>query len=224
MVPPRKSLDDALVAQARLAGRVAHAFNNYLAVIIANLEMAMEDATSGRCDPALIDLALGAARRAVETCRMLQDFARPAGAPPSPHSLRAILATLAESLRHIEITGTGGDIAILAEESELLATLHALANQPGTFVSKKGRLIVSEPSDDPEWILLTMEGDGPPLPREALPDLFEPIIGHRDIDLSRAWSRMRRAGGLIDAGLNPEGRLTVHLRLPRAPPDHEGAE
>lgn len=224
MLPPRHDPGLDLLAQARLAARVAHRFNNCLAAIIANLEMAAEDAAAGRdIDPALIDLALGAARRAVGTCRNLQDFARPPGAPPSSLALAAFLATMAGDLPQLEITETGGDVAVLAEESELIAALHILASPSGPILSKRVRLGVSKSSGESEWVTLTLEGDGPALPSEALSCLFEPLAGqHADFD--RAWAMMRRAGGRVDAALDKDGRLLIHLSLPRAAFACEGSQ
>ncbi|TAN49565.1 MAG: hypothetical protein EPN26_11155 [Rhodospirillales bacterium] len=225
MASPPDGRDLELMAQARLAGRAAHHFNNCLAVIIANLEMAVEDAAAGRpYDPTLSHQALDAARRAAATCRKLQDFARPPGAPPSPLSLESVLAEMAATRPHIEIEAADANILVLAEESELISALHTLAAPSTPFILKRGRLVVRDPPTDPDWVTMTMEGDGRSPPPDALPSLFEPLTGHagHDIDLSQVWSMIRRAGGRIDAALDDEGRLIVHLRLARAPSGCEG--
>ncbi|CAA7613735.1 hypothetical protein [Magnetospirillum sp. SS-4] len=219
MSPPSDERDLELSAQARLAARAAHHFNNALAVIIANLEMAQEDAAAGRPhDPALVETALNAARGAAGTCRKLQDFARPPGAPPSPLALSAILGQLAETSPAIEIDAPAMDIPVMAEESELLATLDALAHHSTAFIREKGRLRVST---DRESVILTLQGDGPPPSPASLPRLFEPLAGHpgQDADLSQAGSMARRAGVSISAVMDDDGRLAVRLRLPMAPPE-----
>lgn len=225
MASPPDGRELELMAQARLAGRAAHHFNNCLAVIIANLEMAVEDAAAGRPhDPTLSHQALDAARRAAMTCRKLQDFARPPGAPPSLLSLESVLAEMAETLPHVEIEAANPDLLVLAEESELISALHTLAAQSTPFILERGRLVVRDLPTDPDWVTMTMEGDGRSLPPDALPSLFEPLTGHagHDIDLSQVWSMIRRAGGRIDAALDGEGRLIVHLRLACAPSRREG--
>ncbi|MDO8607624.1 MAG: hypothetical protein Q7R40_13890 [Phaeospirillum sp.] len=227
MASPPEGRELELMAQARLAGRVAHHFNNCLAVIIANLEMTVEDAAAGRPhDPTLADQALDAARRAAATCRKLQNFARPPGAPPSPLNLGAVMAEMAEKQPHVTIEGANTDVMVLAEESELITALHTLAVPSGVFILERGRIVVRECSADPDWVTVTMDGDGPSLSPDALPSLFEPLAGHagHDVDLSQVWSMIRRAGGRIDATLNDEGRLIVHLRLARVPSGCEGSK
>lgn len=224
MIPPPADHDLELLAQARLAARAAHHFNNCLAVIIANLEMALEDSVAGPpIDPALVEISLDAARRAAGTCRMLQNFSRPPGAPPSPVGLAGILRLVTKECPTIEIAGAIEDVAVLAEETELLAAFATLAQRSGPFILERGRLVVSRPAATPDMIVLTLEGDGPPLSPDSLSRLFEPLAGHppHDIDLSQAGSMMRRAGGAMTAAVNVDGRLVVHLCLSVAPPVNE---
>ncbi|CAA7625767.1 hypothetical protein MCP1_50171 [Candidatus Terasakiella magnetica] len=224
MIPSPAGHDLELLAQARLAARAAHHFNNCLAVIIANLEMALEDWGAGRpLDPALVELPLDAARRAAGTCRMLQNFSRPPGAPPSPVGLADVLRQVAEEYPNIEVDGSAEGITVLAEESEFLAALDTLAKRSGPFILERGRLAVLRPAATPDTIVLTLEGDSPPLSSVSPSQLLEPLAGHpaHDIDLSQAGSMMRRAGGEMVAAINEDGRLVVHLRLPVAPPINE---
>ena len=226
MGPTQTDHDQAVLAQARLAARAAHHFNNCLAAVIANLEMAQEDSAAGRPhDPALVEIALDAARRAAGTCRALQSFARPPGAPPSPLNLGGVLRQMEDTSPQIQWDGPAEGLWVLAEESELLAALHTLVNHAGPFIVKSGRLKVAESLNDPGVVVLTMEGDGPPQPPVPLSRLFEPLAGHpdHDIDLSQVWSMVRRADGRMDAALGEDRRLQVRIYLPMAsPPNEEG--
>lgn len=226
MGPTLAGRDLDVLAQARLAARAAHHFNNCLAAVIANLEMALEDSADGRPhDPALVELALDAARRAAGTCRALQNFARPPGAPPSPLNLGDVLRQVEETSPQLHWEGPVEGLWVLAEESELLAAVHTLVNHSGPFIVKRGHLWVAESLLDPGMVVLTMEGDGPPCSVVPLSRLFEPLAGHpdHDIDLSQAGSMVRRAGGMMDASLSEDSRLQVRIYLPLAsPPNEEG--
>lgn len=58
----------------RMAGAIAHLFNNQLYVVTGNLEMAMEDLRKGIYSDEFLVAALHAARRAADMCRLMQVY------------------------------------------------------------------------------------------------------------------------------------------------------
>lgn len=205
------------MAQARLASRIAHRFNNSLAVIIANLEMAAEDMAAGRpLDPELVGLALTSARLATATCRALENFARPPGAPPSSVDLDAVLDDFRQRFPHVRCSAEHNGIWALAEESELLAALAALVIKGGPLIVERGSVSISVGED--QHVSISVEGDTLLSGPDGIDDHFSPLPD-RDGRMCRfglVWAMMRRAGGTMTINVADKTRpiVTLHLEIP----------
>jgi PAS domain S-box-containing protein len=84
---------------ARMAGAVAHHFNNMLAVILGNLEMAREELSSEERALSNIAEAYKAARRAADISRLMLTYLGQDPAPRHPLDLSAVCRSGLESRR-----------------------------------------------------------------------------------------------------------------------------
>ena len=97
----RRSHDQTLEATSRLAGRVAHAFNNLLTVIIGSAEMLLADPPSDRTERGHLEAILRAASRGATVTRQLLAVG---GQQPIDHTdldLNGIISSLEGALRRI---------------------------------------------------------------------------------------------------------------------------
>uniref|UniRef100_A0A7C4VS62 histidine kinase n=1 Tax=Desulfatirhabdium butyrativorans TaxID=340467 RepID=A0A7C4VS62_9BACT len=85
----------------RMAGAIAHLFNNQLYVVTGNLEMAMEDLRKGIYSDEFLVAALHAARRAADMCRLMQVYL---GRPSMGHLPIDLSEVCRQSLAHLQDT------------------------------------------------------------------------------------------------------------------------
>jgi two-component system, cell cycle sensor histidine kinase and response regulator CckA len=182
-------------AVGRLAGGVAHDFNNMLTVITSYGDLLLGDLPAGDSRRADIEEILKAARGAATLTRQLLAFSRQEVIQPRPISVNAIVAGTENMLKRV----IGEDIAL---ESELTA-------EPATVLCDPGQL---------EQIVMNLVVNA----RDAMPQggrvrivttnatLDEPAL--RDLPLSRPGERHGNRHGCRDPG--------THLR---ALLHHQGA-
>lgn len=209
--------DSGIAAEASLAGEVAHRFNNTLAVIIANLEMAAEDLAAGHPLPTdQISVALLSARAAASTCRVLADFARPPGVKPYSVRLASVLDSLQTVHPDLDIRFSHPGLYIMAEESELLAALGALTADAAPIAFRT--LSVSTGS---KTASIRLDGV---FPRERFRDAREllspvPDRNGRLPGVGQVRAMVRRAGGTLGIGTPEAGHVRLRLRFALASSD-----
>jgi hypothetical protein len=205
------------VAQARLASRVAHRFNNVFATGMANLELALDDLKrNGACDGELIQAAFDSMARGVEICKILQDFARPPHAEPYAVDAGAAVADVVAELGCGASTVRRGEYWCLAEESELRAALLLLARAgPAPAID----CAIGPDDRGVPSVCVTVAGALPPRPDVGRP--FEPGVPNRDGDKEMAlvWAKIRRAGGrmAVDEMAAGLARATLYFAQTSAP-------
>jgi PAS domain S-box-containing protein len=108
-------------AIGRLAGGVAHDFNNLLAVILGNVEFALEDLRPDSAGVHQLTEILEATRRAAGLTRQLLTFSRKQNRQPRPLALNAIVIGIEAMLTRI----VGEDIVMSATTLPELGTIEA---------------------------------------------------------------------------------------------------
>ncbi|MEZ5706904.1 MAG: ATP-binding protein [Burkholderiaceae bacterium] len=141
-------------ALGTLAGGVAHDFNNILAAILGNAELARQDADPKSMAILSLNEISVAARRGRELVRQILAFSRQQPLERKRVSMRAILAESCSLLKpalppHVKLgTACGpGDLSINADATQLgqvllnLGTnaLHAIGSQPGQLTIQVNR-------------------------------------------------------------------------------------
>ena len=231
-----------LESVGRLAGGVAHDFNNMLSVILGYTELSM-----GKIDPAdplHADLAeiLTAAERSADIASQLLAFARRQTISPRVLDLNAMVANMLKMLRRL----IGEDIELLWEPendlwsvsmdpsqlNQIMANLCLNARDAiggvGKITIETGKRSFGEDycSDHAEfvpgdYVLLAISDDGCGMEKETLDNIFEPFFttkGLREgtgLGLATVYGIVRQNNGFINVYSEPDKGTTFRIYLPR---------
>lgn len=222
-----------LEAVGRLAGGVAHDYNNYLMVIMTNLALLENRAPAGE----LADIAEAADRASKLTERLLA-FARRQPAAPTRLDVAAVLRSMEGLLRQLcrdrvvlEIDGAGDVAPVLVDESELeqvLVNLVANARDAmpdgGTVHLRCGLVTIDADADEPprgRCVSLTVRDTGTGMTPEVMQNVFEPFFstkGERGTGLGLATVHriVTESEGRITVESAPGAGTTVTILWPAA--------
>jgi two-component system cell cycle sensor histidine kinase/response regulator CckA len=232
-----------LEAVGRLAGGVAHDFNNILTVISGNAELALADLPAG--DPtaeALKDI-VEASRRAASLTRQLLAFSRRQILQPKVLDFNALVSGTEKMLRRL----IGEDIklstrlqpnlaAITADPGQLEQILMNLAVNARDAMPQGGELVfeteniemqetqagqygVRMPSD--RYVRLTVKDTGHGMDEETQARIFEPFFTTKEkskgtgLGLSTVYGIVKQSGGYIWVRSAPGKGATFKVYLPQ---------
>jgi len=232
-----------LEAVGRLAGGVAHDFNNMLAVILGRADLALGRAAPK--NPLCRDLEeiRQAAERSAELTRQLLAFARRQAVSPRVLDLNEVVGTTLQMLRRL----IGEDIELIwapdpavgnvrldpSQLDQLLANLVVNARDaiPGTgritlathpVVLDRSRGARGETVAPGAYALLTVRDDGCGMDEATLRHLFEPFFTTKGpgqgtgLGLATVHGIVRQNGGLVEVYSEPGRGTTFSIYLPRA--------
>lgn len=226
----------------RLAGGVAHDFNNMLSVIIGNAEIALEQVTDDiELRPALLDI-LGAAQRSAELTRQLLAFARKQVVSPKALDLNQTVDGMLKMLRRL----IGEDIELVwkpapqvwtiridpSQVDQILANLVVNArdaiDQTGRIIITTGNLVCDEAycanlaeCAPGEYTCLCLSDNGSGMDSQTLANIFEPFFttkkeGHgTGLGLATVYGIVRQNGGFVSVYSEPGQGTTFKIHLPR---------
>ncbi|MHC1729790.1 MAG: PAS domain S-box protein [Syntrophobacteraceae bacterium] len=243
----RKRLEEQLFqaqkmeSVGRLAGGVAHDFNNMLGVIIGRAEMALD--VVGRTDPLRESFQeiLKAANRSADITRQLLAFARKQTVSPRILDLNDSISGLFKMLRRL--IGEDIDLAWMpghnlwkiridsSQIDQILANLVVNSRDAisgtGSITLKTENVVVDE-SCRPEaefiageYVLLTMSDTGAGMDNEVLDHIFEPFFTTKEVGkgtglgLSTIYGIVKQNDGFIYAYSTPGRGTTFKTYLPR---------
>jgi signal transduction histidine kinase/CheY-like chemotaxis protein len=211
----------------RLAGGVAHDFNNALSVVLSNADLLQGSKALTEDDRALLADVLGAARRAHGTCNALLAFARSrpedVGACAPDHVLerfaRSFGRLLVESI-HIEVQARAAPAVPLAE-SALEQVLMNLALNSRDAMPKGGVLRLACRADEKTGgSEIEVVDDGVGMSDDVRSRIFEPFFTTRErgtgLGLSMVWGMVTRVGGVVQVESRPGGGTRFVLSFPPA--------
>jgi CheY-like chemotaxis protein len=226
----------------RLAGGIAHEFNNLLAVILMRTELAsglLAPAAPLRRHLAEIDTA---ARRSAELTRQLLGFARRQVVAPKVLDLNATLAEMLPLLR--KLVGNDIDLRCVADPllwatrldpvqvDQILVNLCLNARDAidgsGHIVITTGNIIVEQSGTaDPQapppgaYVMLTVRDDGCGMGPDVLDHLFEPFFTTKEVGkgtglgLATVYGIVQQNQGHIHVDSAPGQGATFTIYLPR---------
>ncbi|MFT3912859.1 MAG: PAS domain S-box protein [Anaeromyxobacteraceae bacterium] len=227
----------------RLAGGVAHDFNNVLTVILSSASVMREDlAERGTVSSDDVKEIEDAGNRARELTRHLLAFARKSVLTPVVLDLGKLVLSGEKMLRRL----IGEDVKLVVEVEPGLWNVHA---DPGAIdqalmnlvvnardaMPDGGRLVVSlrntrSPEGPPaahagDWVGLSVRDSGVGMPPDVVAHLFEPLFTTKEagkgtgLGLATVHGIATQAGGHVHVESTPGQGSTFSICLPRCRED-----
>ncbi|HYU35239.1 MAG TPA: ATP-binding protein, partial [Thermoanaerobaculia bacterium] len=229
-----------LEAIGRLAGSVAHSFNNLLAAIAFHSELLLDDRCAKRDIQRHAEEIQHAGERAAALARQLLAFSRKQALNPARLSLGDLIESMEPILRRLlgEDIVLGLDIdpatgLVYADFGQLEQVLLNLIANARDAMPEDGRLTIRtasmELSEENQlrlppgsYVTLTVTDTGVGMSPEVLARLFEPFFTTKErgqgtgLGLSTVYGIVRQSGGEIQAESAPGAGTTFTIYLPQA--------
>jgi PAS domain S-box-containing protein len=244
----RQQLQDQLVQArkmesiGRLAGGVAHDFNNMLSVILGNVDLAMKKA--GVDHPLLGHLAQieKAAEHSADLTRQLLAFARKQTVTPQLIDLNEMVGRMLSMLRrlvgeNIDLVWTpGADLWLIwidpAQVDQILMNLTVNARdsiaEVGSIsietcnVAADALYCAGQVGFEPgEYVMLTLGDTGAGMDRETLDNIFDPFFSTKEagkgtgLGLATVYGIVKQNEGFIHVDSEPGRGTSFRIYLPR---------
>ena len=228
---------EKLESIGRLAGGVAHDFNNMLTAILGNVAFAASMDSIEEARPLLEEVRVAAERSAALTAQLLA-FARRQIIEPkildpdaSIRRLEPLLRRLLDERKRLDLSlGAGGHVRI--GESQLEQVIMNLVTNARDAMPGSGRITVAtaeltldgagsaEAGLAPgNYVTLTVSDTGRGIPPEVRPHLFEPFFTTREggtgLGLATCYGIVKQSGGTILVESEPGQGSTFRVYLPR---------
>ena len=226
----------------RLAGGVAHDFNNMLGVILGHAEMALEDIPPQHLLFTNLQEIRKAAIRSGDLTRQLLAFARKQTVAPRVLDLNATVAGMLNMLRrllgeNIELAWQPGraPLVIQMDPSQIDQVLANLCVNARDAIAGTGRITIatkavsfdanycaSHPDHLPgDFVRLTVADTGCGMDAETLQHLFEPFFTTKELGkgtglgLATVYGIVKQNNGFILIDSAPGQGATFKIHLPR---------
>lgn len=222
---------DRLVSLGMLSTSVAHELNTPLAVLQGSIEKLLERTADAQTTDRLSRM-LRVTQRLRKISEGLVDFARVRKEERGHVPLRPIID---ESWNLVAIDEKAGVVnfsnnvpeehAVAGNPDRLVQVFVNLARNalmavpPGGSICVRSRRLQKNGHD---WIACTVEDDGPGIPSDVLPNLFEAFVTTRldargtGLGLTVAEGIITQHGGMISAANRPDGGAALEVMLPAA--------
>lgn len=222
---------DRLASLGLLSASVAHELNTPLAVLHGSIEKLIET-TGEQAALERLGRMLRVTQRLRRISESLLDFARHRTQQMTPVAMCAVvdeawaLVAIDEKASGVRFTNlvSRNDVVIGDADRLVQVFVNLLRNslsaiKPGGVISVSSRQFVVETLP---WISVTVEDNGPGIPADMLPQIFEAFVTTRldsrgtGLGLAVAEGIVHQHGGRIYAANRPEGGALLEVRLPAA--------
>ncbi|MGB7718848.1 MAG: PAS domain S-box protein [Bryobacteraceae bacterium] len=227
----------------RLAGGVAHDFNNHLTVINGYCAMLLDEMGPGDPLREPVDEILLAGHRAAALTRQLLAFSRKQVAEPRVVSLNDLVADARKMLSRLIgddveiITHLDAELgSVVADSSQMNQVLMNLAINARDAMPDGGRIVMETTNIDIDsgyaaqhagveagpYVLLSITDTGAGMTQEVVQHIFDPFFTTKEIGagtglgLSTVYGIVKQAGGWIWVYSEPGKGSTFKVYLPRA--------
>ncbi|MHC1728167.1 MAG: PAS domain S-box protein [Syntrophobacteraceae bacterium] len=230
-------------AIGRLAGGVAHDFNNMLGVIIGRAELAMAQIGTSHASFANLTEIRKAAERSTDLTRQLLAFARRQTISPKVLDLNETVEGMLRMLRRL--IGENIDLAWLPAENlcpvkmdasqidQILANLAVNARDAtedvGTMTIETANVVFDqtyclthEEVTPGEYVLLGVSDTGSGMDKRTLESIFEPFFTTKEVGkgtglgLATIYGIVKQNNGFINVYSEPGHGTTFKIYIPRA--------
>lgn len=223
----RAARQDRLAAMGTLAAGLAHEINSPLAGALHSLEVLRREAAGERAERygSLIQDALERIRQLVQKLLRLAPARAEAGVCELHRVLDDTQAFLEGRLQGIqfELSMDSEELQVAAAPGDLFPVLLNLVQNSCDALAESGSTIqVRAERIDEERLAIEVLDDGPGVPEEMLPHLFEPFVTSKDVGqgtglgLALAHATVRQLGGRMEARNRESGGFCVRIELPLA--------
>jgi PAS domain S-box-containing protein len=244
----RNSLEKQLIqaqkmeSVGRLAGGVAHDYNNMLSIITGYTEMALEGVEPGSPRHADLQEVLAAARRSTDITRQLLAFARKQTIAPKVLDLNQTVESILKMLRRL--IGEDIDLAWLpgrnarpvkidpSQIDQILANLCVNARDAISGVGKITIETCSKKFDEAycayhegfvpgQFVMLAVSDDGCGIAPKVMSQIFEPFFTTKPVGegtglgLATVYGIVKQNNGFINVYSEPEKGTTIRIYLPQ---------
>jgi len=221
-----------LEAMGRMAGSIAHDFNNQLAVIRGYADLIAKGITPGSPRQDEVRQLSGAIARATSITREVLDFASPHGFPLEATDIVALVRAFTPDLTQLlapavalRVDLPSSPLYAMADRAQLERLLMNLTINARDVTPPGGAVALTVQLMDEQVVCRVIDG-GPGVPAELRDQIFEPFFttkgttGGTGLGLASAFVIARKHGGTLQLSDTPGGGATFRLALPRiAPPD-----
>lgn len=228
-------------AIGKLTGGLAHDFNNYLGVIIGNLELLQISGADESQRTKYIGRAMAGLERASELTKSLLAFSRRQPLNPRPVDVgrriqeiaKLLHRTIGEDIRIV--TDLAPDMwSVTVDGPQLDSSIVNLANNARDAMPRGGTIMIKATnirfdqayaSSRPgtlvgDYVMIGVSDTGEGMPPEVLARAFEPFFTTKEtahgtgLGLSMVYGFVKQSGGHITIHSEPGG-VTVRIYLPR---------
>jgi PAS domain S-box-containing protein len=226
----------------RLAGGVAHDFNNMLSVILGYSELALEQLSEDQPTRSALQEIQRAAHRSANLTRQLLAFARKQTVAPQILDMNTTIENMLGLLRRLIgedielIWRPGNDLhSVKVDPSQIDQILANLCVNARDAIEYAGKITIetsNEFVDDTfcddhvyflsgEYVLLTVSDNGCGMDRYTTSHLFEPFFTTKKIGsgtglgLATTYGIVKQNNGFINVYSEPEHGTTFKIYLPR---------
>lgn len=214
----------------RLAGGVAHDYNNMLSVIIGNVDLAMEDPALPASASVYFNEIQKAAERSARITRQLLAFARKQTVCPEKIDLNTAVGELLKMLRRL----IGEDVALIWQPGDEIWPIKLDASQLDQImvnlcvnsrdaIDNNGSIVIRTRNveldetfclqhnriEPGRFVLLEVEDSGKGMEKELVEHIFEPFFTTKEmgkgtgLGLATVYGIIQQNGGIIDVASNP---------------------
>jgi len=219
----------------RLAGGVAHDFNNVLTAILAGADMVEYELKRGSDPQEDLEAIRIAARRAADLSSQLLNFSRQEGSQVAPVSVNEILdstslmlSRLLPPMIRLEVERPVEPVWIMAELGSIERILLNLAINAQDAMPSGGLLQISaKGSQDGGLLTIRVQDTGLGIDPDVLKNIFEPFFTTKEagqgtgLGLSNVYRIVESLGGGIEVESQPGRGTEFRVMLPTCPPTDE---
>ena len=237
-------------AIGRLAGGVAHDFNNVLTSILGTASLAAEGLPPDHPARADLDQVQADGQRAAELTRQLLLFARKEVVTPRLVRVDERVGAMARMLHRVlgervllETHLAAGEATVRVDPAQLEQVVLNLAVNARDAMPAGGRLLVATATRGPgedglprglagpgRWVVLSVRDEGAGISADVLPRIFEPFFTTKGpeqgtgLGLATCHGIVTQAGGEILVESQPGVGTCFHVCLPEAFGEADRAE